>query len=117
MLTAQQRRLVVSLAALLLSTIAPGSSQQQHTAHTSHGSVLSPQALYRKSYFTLDPGMLVRKQTAMAVGEHNLPAAFTACSSLEGPACLASTGIHQEGVQSRYNPFTNDGGFQAPGQR
>lgn len=104
MLEAQQRRLVRNLAALLLATVALGSTQHVHTAETAHVSVLSPQALYRKAYFMLDPGMLVRKQRAEAAGEHRLPAAFAACSSLEGPACLASSGLYQEGGEPQCFP-------------
>ena len=53
-------------------------------------SPLSPQALYRQAYFTLDPGRLVRKQRADALAEDRLPPAFS-CSSLQGPACLTSS--------------------------
>ena len=98
MLTHQQVWRVGCLAALLLASLAVGSPQEVDTPGVNKVRVLSPQALHRKSYFKFDPGMLVKMQRADAAVEHRLPADFTACCSLEGPACLSSEKPYQEGA-------------------
>ena len=112
MLTQQQKMLVGSLAALLLASFAEGSPQGEDTPGTSTVSVLSPQALHRKSYFKFDPGMLVKMARADAAAEHRLPADFTACCSLEGPACLSRDRPYQEGALPHCLPSAHDSKFE-----